>query len=34
VRVIDGTGHCFFWESPDEVVEEVVGFLEKAPVGA
>jgi pimeloyl-ACP methyl ester carboxylesterase len=27
VRVIEGTGHCFFWERPDEVVEEVVGFL-------
>jgi pimeloyl-ACP methyl ester carboxylesterase len=34
VRIIGGTGHCFFWEEPEEVVEEVVGFLSKAPVGA
>ena len=27
VRIVQGTGHCFFWEEPDEVVEEVVGFL-------
>jgi 3-oxoadipate enol-lactonase len=31
VRVIEGTGHCFFWESADEVVEEVVGFLAGVP---
>ena len=34
VRIVDGTGHCFFWERPDAVIEEVVGFLSKAPVGA
>jgi pimeloyl-ACP methyl ester carboxylesterase len=34
VRIIEGTGHCFFWESPDEVVEEVVGFLSGVAVGA
>jgi pimeloyl-ACP methyl ester carboxylesterase len=34
VRIIEGTGHCFFWERPDEVVEEVVGFLSGVPVGA
>jgi pimeloyl-ACP methyl ester carboxylesterase len=27
VRIVQGTGHCFFWEEPEEVVEEVVGFL-------
>jgi pimeloyl-ACP methyl ester carboxylesterase len=34
VRIVQGTGHCFFWEEPDEVVEEVVLFLSKVPVGA
>ena len=34
VRIVQGTGHCFFWENPDEVVEEVVEFLSKLPVGA
>ena len=34
VRIVRGTGHCFFWEEPDEVVEEVVQFLSKVPVGA
>jgi pimeloyl-ACP methyl ester carboxylesterase len=34
VRIISGTGHCFFWEEPDAVVEEVVGFLSGVPVGA
>jgi len=34
VRIIGGTGHCFFWEEPAEVVEEVVGFLSKVPVRA
>jgi 3-oxoadipate enol-lactonase len=34
VRVIEGTGHCFFWERPDEVVEEVTEFLSAVPVGA
>jgi 3-oxoadipate enol-lactonase len=34
VRVIEGTGHCFFWERPDEVFEEVVGFLSGVAVGA
>jgi 3-oxoadipate enol-lactonase len=34
VRIIQGTGHCFFWEEPEEVVEEVVGFLSGVPVEA
>jgi pimeloyl-ACP methyl ester carboxylesterase len=34
VRIVEGTGHCFFWERPDEVVEEVTEFLAKVPVGA
>ena len=34
VRIVQGTGHCFFWEEPEEVVQEVVGFLSKASVGA
>src|SRR5438552_2878080 len=34
VRVVQGTGHCFFWEEADEVVEEVAQFLSKVPVGA
>ena len=34
VRIIEGTGHCFFWERPGEVIEEVVGFLSGVPVGA
>ena len=34
VRIVQGTGHCFFWEEPDEVVEEVLQFLSKVPVGA
>jgi pimeloyl-ACP methyl ester carboxylesterase len=34
VRIVEGTGHCFFWERPDEVVEEVVGFLSAVPVEA
>ena len=34
VRIIEGTGHCFFWERPDEVIEEIVGFLSGVPVGA
>ena len=33
VRIVQGTGHCFFWENPDEVVEELVQFLSKVPVG-
>ena len=33
VRIVQGTGHCFFWEEPEEVVEEVVGFLSGVPVG-
>ena len=32
VRIVQGTGHCFFWEEPEEVVEEVVGFLSGVPV--
>ncbi|MGH2400432.1 MAG: alpha/beta fold hydrolase, partial [bacterium] len=34
VRIIEGTGHCFFWERPEVVAEEVVGFLSGVPVGA
>lgn len=34
VRIIQGTGHCFFWEQPQEVAEEVIGFLSKAPAVA
>jgi len=34
VRIVRGTGHCFFWEKPEEVVEEIVGFLSSVPVGA
>jgi len=34
VRIVQGTGHCFFWENPDEVVEEVVKFLSEVPVVA
>jgi pimeloyl-ACP methyl ester carboxylesterase len=34
IRIIQGTGHCFFWEEPDEVVEEAVGFLSGVPVEA
>ena len=34
VRIIEGTGHCFFWERSDEVIEEVVGFLSGVAVGA
>ena len=33
VRIVRGTGHCFFWEEPEEVVEEVVGFLSGVAVG-
>jgi pimeloyl-ACP methyl ester carboxylesterase len=34
VRIVEGTGHCFFWERPEDVVEEIVGFLSRVPVGA
>src|SRR6266508_3500036 len=34
VRIVQGTGHCFFWEQPEEVVEEIVAFLSKVAVGA
>jgi pimeloyl-ACP methyl ester carboxylesterase len=34
VRIIEGTGHCFFWERSDEVIEEIVGFLSGVAVGA
>jgi 3-oxoadipate enol-lactonase len=34
VRIVQGTGHCFFWEEPEEVVEEVIGFLAGVPVEA
>jgi 3-oxoadipate enol-lactonase len=34
VRIIEGTGHCFFWERSDEVIDEIVGFLSAVPVGA
>jgi 3-oxoadipate enol-lactonase len=33
LRIVQGTGHCFFWEEPEEVVGEVVGFLSGVPVG-
>jgi len=33
VRIVQGTGHCFFWEAPAAVVEEVVGFLSGVAVG-
>jgi pimeloyl-ACP methyl ester carboxylesterase len=34
VRIVQGTGHCFFWEEPEEVVQEVAGFLSKVPAAA
>ncbi len=34
VRIVQGTGHCFFWEAPEEVVEEIVAFLSRVAVGA
>jgi 3-oxoadipate enol-lactonase len=34
VRIVQRTGHCFFWENPDDVVEELVEFLSKVPVGS
>lgn len=33
VRIIQGAGHCFFWEKPEEVVKEIAGFLSEVPVG-
>jgi pimeloyl-ACP methyl ester carboxylesterase len=33
-RIVQGTGHCFFWEEPEEVVEEVVKFLSGVPTPA
>jgi 3-oxoadipate enol-lactonase len=33
MRIVQGTGHCFFWEEPELVVEELVGFLSGVPVG-
>jgi 3-oxoadipate enol-lactonase len=32
VRIVERTGHCFFWEEPEEVVDELVGFLSGVPV--
>ena len=34
VRIVQGTGHCFIWEKPEEVVAEIVAFLSSVPVGA
>jgi pimeloyl-ACP methyl ester carboxylesterase len=34
VRIVQGTGHCFFWEAPEEVVEEVASFLSAVPAPA
>ena len=33
VRIVPGTGHCFFWEEPEVVVDEVTKFLSRVPVG-
>jgi pimeloyl-ACP methyl ester carboxylesterase len=34
VRIIKDTGHCFFWEKPEEVAEVVSEFLAAVPAAA
>ena len=34
IRIVQGTGHCFFWEKPEEVTAELVRFLATVSVAA
>ncbi len=34
VRIIEGVGHCFFWEKPEESAQAVVEFLAQVPAPA
>ncbi len=34
VHIIDGVGHCFFWEKPEESASAVIDFLSKVPAPA
>jgi len=31
VRIIEGAGHCFFWEKPEESAQAIVEFLAQVP---
>jgi pimeloyl-ACP methyl ester carboxylesterase len=34
VHLIEGAGHCFFWERPEETTQVISEFLAAVPVGA
>jgi pimeloyl-ACP methyl ester carboxylesterase len=34
IHMIDGVGHCFFWERPEETTNAVVNFLSRVPAAA
>ena len=34
VRIIEGVGHCFFWEKPEESAQAIVEFLAQVPAPA
>jgi pimeloyl-ACP methyl ester carboxylesterase len=34
VHIIEGAGHCFFWEKPEETVGVIANFLSKVPAAA
>jgi pimeloyl-ACP methyl ester carboxylesterase len=34
MHIIQGAGHCFFWEKPEESADVIVEFLSRVPAGA
>jgi pimeloyl-ACP methyl ester carboxylesterase len=34
MHIIQGVGHCFFWEKPEESARAVIEFLSRVPVSA
>ena len=34
MHIIQGAGHCFFWEKPEESARAVIEFLSRVPVSA